>query len=337
MNLLENNLRPNETARRKTLGRIILILISGFILIFAAILCWITQPLIFVSSSRQPIPLTVPANLKNHVRVLSSTFAPSGENTAENLRKKAAYIKQEFEKTGAQVSEQKFFVSGIEYSNVIATFGAESPEKIVIGAHYDTAGGFPGADDNSSGVAAILELSRIISEQKTSQNVELVCFALEEPPFFGTSQMGSYFYARSLREHNQKIRLMICLEMIGYFTDNSDSQDYPISLLALLYPSKGNFITVVGNFGNGLTARAIKSEMSSASDLPVCSINAPTFVAGVDFSDHRNFWQFGVDAVMITDTAFYRNKNYHTPNDTMEKLDYDRLAKVVDAVFSVIK
>ncbi len=337
MSFLENNLRQNELARRKTLGRIILVLVSGFILIFAVVLWWITQPLFFISNSQPPTRLAVAENLRSHVRVLSDTLAPQGASTAESLRKKAAYIRREFEKTGAQVSEQKFYLSDVEYCNVIASFGADSPEKIVIGAHYDTAGGFPGADDNSSGVAAILELSRLISDIKSSKTIELVAFALEEPPFFGTTQMGSYFYARSLREHNQKIRLMVCLEMIGYFTDKPNSQDYPISLLALLYPSRGNFVTVVGNLGNGLTTRAVKGEMSAASDLPVRSINAPTFVEGVDFSDHRNFWQFGYDAIMITDTAFYRNKNYHTLSDTMEKLDYDRMAKVVDGVFSAVR
>ena len=300
-------------------------------------LFWVTQPLLVISSPEPPTRFSSAENLQTDVRILSETFAPKGDSAAENLRKKAAYLKQEFEKTGASVSEQSFYVNGIEYRNVIASFGEDSPEKIVVGAHYDTAGGFPGADDNSSGVAAILELSKIISRQKRTKPIELVAFALEEPPYFGTSQMGSYFYAKSLREHNRQIRLMICLEMIGYFTDEPNSQDYPVSWLTLLYPPTGNFITVVGNFANGLATRGIKNEMSAASNLPVYSINAPTFVEGIDFSDHRNFWQFGYDAVMITDTAFYRNKNYHTAQDTMGKLDFDRMARVVDAVFQLIR
>lgn len=268
--------------------------------------------------------------------MLSETLAPRGGKLADNLNKKAAFIRQEFEKTGAKVSEQVFTVGSEDYRNVIAVFGKESPERIVVGAHYDTAGGHPGADDNSSGTAGLLELARLLSNADLPLQVELVAYSLEEPPYFGTTKMGSYFHAKSLNDNNVKVRLMLCLEMIGYFSDAANTQDYPVSLMSLLYPSKGNFVAIVGNVENGLTVRNVKSEMLKSVTSPVYSINAPGFIEGIDFSDHRNYWQFGYNAVMITDTAFYRNKTYHTHQDTWEKLDYERMAQVVDATFTVV-
>lgn len=318
------------------LWQIVLFLLGVAVLLIGLSLFWITQPLIFYSQPRKAVLGSTPDNLKNDVRMLSETLAPRGERLADNLDKKAAFIREEFEKTGAKVSEQVFTVNGANYRNVIAIFGAESPERIVVGAHYDTAGGHPGADDNSSGVAGLLELARLLSKTELPVQVELVAYSLEEPPFFGTDKMGSYFHAKSLHEKNFKVRLMICLEMIGYFSDAANTQDYPISLLGLIYPSTGNYAAVVGNLGNGWTVRNIKSEILKSVTAPVYSINAPSFVEGVDFSDHRNYWQFGYNAVMITDTAFYRNKNYHTHNDTWEKLDYERMAQVVDATYAVV-
>ncbi|MBC7798620.1 MAG: M28 family peptidase [Pyrinomonadaceae bacterium] len=267
---------------------------------------------------------------------MSENLSPQKIGFLDSLDKKADYIKSEFEKSGAQISEQTFTVDGKVYRNVIADFGANDKEKIIVGAHYDTAKDFSGADDNSSGIAGLIELSRLLSQTELPLQIELVAYALEEPPYFATQQMGSFIHADSLKKQNANVRLMICLEMIGYFTDENDSQNYPVSLLKLFYPSKGNFIVVVGSFGNGLTTRRLKASMISGVDLPIYSINAPDFVNGVDFSDHRNYWKLGYNAVMITDTAFYRNKNYHSNNDTSEKLDYPRMAKTIEATFAAI-
>lgn len=200
----------------------------------------------------------------------------------------------------------------------------------------DAAWNFPAADDNASGIAGLIELAHLLVKTELKTKVELVAYALEEPPFFGGERMGSFIHAKSLKDNKVSVRLMIALEMIGYFSDAPNSQKYPVSLLGLLYPSNGNFIVVVGNFENVLTVRRIKSVMRDASDLPVRSINAPGTINGVDFSDHRNYWHFGYNAVMITDTAFYRNPNYHTAQDTAEKLDYNRMAQVVEAVFAAV-
>jgi Zn-dependent M28 family amino/carboxypeptidase len=336
MLLLENNQSNTEKSRRKMLLNIALILVAVCGLFAAALVFWLTQPLFLVGGAPKTARLAESENLKNHVRMLSETLAPRGESLSDNLNRKADYIRQEFEKTGAKVSEQVFTVNNVKYRNVIASIGTEPQGKIIIGAHYDTAGGHAGADDNSSGVAGLLELARLLRKADLLLQIELVAYALEEPPYFGTTKMGSYFHAKSLYDNGEKVRLMICLEMIGYFSDAANTQNYPVSVLGLLYPSKGNFVAVVGNFGNGLTTRQIKFEMQKAVETPVYSINAPAFIEGVDFSDHRNYWQFGYNAVMLTDTAFYRNKNYHTHQDTWEKLDYAQMARVVDATFAAV-
>ena len=236
----------------------------------------------------------------------------------------------------ADVSEQAYEVNGTTYKNVIAAFGPESKERIVVGAHYDAAGEFPAADDNASGIAGLIELAHLLQDVSLPMRVELVAFTLEEPPFFRTAYMGSAIHADSLNKQQASVRLMISLEMIGYFSDALNSQNFPSSVLGLFYPSKGNFIAVVGSFGAGSAVRKVKRAMRSASSLPVYSINAPAFLPGIDFSDHLNYWRVGYDAVMITDTSFYRNKAYHTSNDKADRLDYQRMAMTVQGVYATV-
>ena len=166
--------------------------------------------------------------------------------------------------------------------------------------------------------------------------VELVAFTLEEPPYFRTTGMGSSVHAESLRKQNVRVRAMFNLEMIGCFSDAPNSQNFPVGILGALYPSTGNFISVVGRLSDWSLVRRTKATMRNAAPLPVYSINAPTFVPGIDFSDQVNYWQAGYSALMITDTAFYRNRNYHTAEDTEEKLDYKRMAMVVEGVYAAV-
>lgn len=229
-----------------------------------------------------------------------------------------------------------FEVEGRNYRNVIAEFGPETEERIVVGAHYDAYHAFPGADDNASGVAGLLELAGLLAKTNLPLRVELVAYTLEEPPYFHTPHMGSGVHAESLKRQGVKVRAMISLEMIGYFSDALDSQSFPVSVLRALYPSQGNFISVVGGVGDAMLVRRIKGAMRAGASLPVYSINAPRFVPGIDFSDHLSYWNAGYPAVMITDTAFYRNHNYHTHNDTAEKLDYRRMAMVVEGVAAAV-
>lgn len=326
----------NERQARKSLILWSLTIVCFGLLVLATLCFWLTQPMLFAARNVDPNVSVDPNQLKIHVEKLSIEYSPRSASFVGNLNKSADYIKREFQIAGANVSEQAFEINGEIYRNIIARFNADSPEIIVVGAHYDAAGAKPAADDNASGVAGLIELARLLGKTKLGVAVELVAYTLEEPPFFGTTQMGSFVHAQSLANNRTPMRLMIALEMIGYFSDEPNSQKYPVSLLGLLYPSQGNFIAVVGNFTNVSVVRNVKSIMLGATDLPVRSMNAFDFVNGVDFSDHRNYWTFGFNAVMITDTAFYRNPNYHTAQDTAEKLDYNRMAQVVEAVFAVI-
>lgn len=312
----------------------LLVLLILFLLL-VGLWFWVTQPLLSTATPN-PERTVDPSRLQAHVHKVSVELAPRDESHIENLDRVAAYIKNEFSQTTTFVSEQAYRVQGKSYRNVIARFGPESEERIIVGAHYDTAGPLPGADDNASGVAGLIELAGLLGRQQPPLQVELVAFTLEEPPYFRTTGMGSSVHAQSLRQQNVRVRAMFSLEMIGCFSDAPNSQRFPAGVLGAFYPSTGNFIGVVGRLRDWSLVRRTKAAMRNASPLPVYSINAPIFVAGVDFSDQLNYWHAGYDALMITDTAFYRNRNYHTAQDTEEKLDYQRMAMVVEGVYAAV-
>lgn len=277
------------------------------------------------------------ARLRSHVEVLSSSMAPRTAKHPENLDRAADYIRDRFVAGGAETSFEEFQVDGRSFRNVIGRIGADTKERIVVGAHYDAAGPGIGADDNASGIAGLLELVPLLQSRALPLRVELVAYSLEEPPYFRTRSMGSYIHAKGLQTAGVEVRAMIGLEMIGYFSDAPGSQDYPVAGLGLVYPSAGNFITVVGCVGQAALTRRVKRAMTESSSLPVWSINAPRFLPGIDFSDHLNYWEMGFDAVMVSDTAFYRNAHYHEPTDTAETLDYVRMAAVVEGVVGAIE
>jgi hypothetical protein len=306
------------------------------ILIFGGVVWfWITQPLFSRPQSSQTATVD-PTALEKDVRELSQQLLPRDQTHPQNLDRAAAYIHARLAESGGRVSEQPFTIASNTYRNVICSFGPESKERVVVGAHYDSYHEYPAADDNASGVAGLIELARLLSQAKLPLQVDLVAYTLEEPPYFGTPHMGSVVHAQSLRQDGIPVRAMLSLEMIGYFSDAPDSQNFPVSLLRVFYPSQGNFIAVVGSLGEGNLARRVKRLMTETSSLPVYSINAPRFLPGVDFSDHLSYWKEGYPALMITDTAFYRNRNYHTANDTAEKLDYRRMAMVVAGVYAAV-
>lgn len=277
------------------------------------------------------------ARLERYVRRLAETFGPRDAEHPGNLNRVAAYLRETFAEHTARVGEQSYQVGAIPYRNVMARFGPETPARIVVGAHYDVAGPYPGADDNASGIAGVLELARLLSSTPLPTEVELVAYPLEEPPFFGTDNMGSAIHAQSLKAENVSVRAMLALEMIGYFSDAPQSQGFPLFVLRPFYPSTGNFIVVASHLGQYPLVKTVKTAMRSASPLPVHSINAPRLLPGIALSDHRNYWKAGYDAAMITDTAFYRNPHYHTAQDTPDTLDYERMAMVVDGVRVSIK
>jgi len=275
--------------------------------------------------------IDIEKNLRKTVNFLAGETGSRGYLQLEALNRSAGYIKSELSSYDYIVSEQPYEVEGRIYKNIFAEIkGERNPEKIlVVGAHYDTVTGTPGADDNASGIAGLLELARLLKESSPGKTVQFVAFTLEEPPFFRSRFMGSHVYARGLKEKRADVEGMICLEMIGYFTDRPESQMYPLPFLRWIYPKEGNFITLVSNLHSKDFLKRIKNAFIKGTDLPAESFSGLPIVIGVDFSDHRSFWHFGYNAVMVTDTAFFRNPQYHGIGDVPELLDYERMAKVV--------
>jgi Zn-dependent M28 family amino/carboxypeptidase len=272
-------------------------------------------------------------NMKDTVKYLSALNPPRNYLNTESLNKAEYYITHEFTKYGITTEQQPFEVSGNLYKNIIASVGPKEGDRIVVGAHYDVCGNQPGADDNASAIAGLLEIARLVKihEKELPYRINFVAYTLEEPPFFRTKNMGSYIHARFLSENKKPVKGMICLEMIGFYSDQKNSQRYPLSLMRLFYRNTGDFIGVISNYGSSSLAKQVSRNLRATS-IKVEKLKAPSFLTGVDFSDHRNFWEFGYDAVMITDTAFYRNPNYHEPTDTIETLDFNRMKQVVKGI-----
>lgn len=294
-------------------------------------------------SYRGPLPPLTPEQialqeeLRRHVRRLAgeigerNVFAPGGLGAA------ADYIATELAATGRTVTRQGFEVRGILCQNLeIQIPGATGMgEVLVIGAHYDSVSGSPGADDNASGVAALLALAKIFAAQPTARSLRFVAFANEEPPFFMTGQMGSLVYARACRERDDRIALMLSLESLGYYSTQPRSQRYPFPL-AMFYPSRGDFIGFVGRTKDAVWVRRCVKLFRDSARFPSEGGALPGWLPGVGWSDHWAFWQTGYPAVMITDTAIFRSPHYHSAHDTPETLDYERFARVVDGLRRVI-
>ena len=273
-----------------------------------------------------------PDTLRSHVTTISTSFYPRHCFNRTNLNACAEFIAGRFRHTSAEVTFQNYTIYGDTYRNVRAIFGDKSSPRTVVVAHYDACENTPGADDNASGVAGLLELARLLDKSELKTSVELVAVCTEEPPFFTSEHMGSVHHARLLMEEGVSVRAAIAIEMIGCFIDKPFSQRFPVPLLYCFYPNRANFICVAGDLSGTSLTRRVKRSMRRASDLPVHSISAPKSLPGIDFSDHRSYWSEGIPAVMVTDTAFYRNNRYHGPEDTFDTLDYERMAKVVSGV-----
>ena len=313
----------------KSLIRIILLICACFLLL----IYMVKRPTYTNRVDDQTMQYVNATDLKTYVKELSESFLPRDSDHPENLLLAAKYIESHFLAYNSDTYLQTYKTDGKEYSNVISNFGPDTSDIIVIGAHYDAYSSHPGADDNASGVAGLLEIGRLLSQQIPTKRVVLVAYTCEEPPYYATENMGSFVHANSIE--GKDVRLMISLEMIGYFSDEKGSQEFPIPSLKYLYPEKGNYIAVVGQVLSN-DAKAIKKSINRYTSLDAYSVNAPTFVPGVDFSDHRNYWHFDYPAVMVTDTAFFRNKQYHKPNDTYDRLNYEKMSQVVYGVFKHI-
>jgi len=275
--------------------------------------------------------------IRTNLEAIINTSNSRNYLNVEVLDSIADFIKLEFSKSSKRVSVQKFEAANRFYCNIIASFGPEAGERIIVGAHYDVCGDQDGADDNASGVAGLLELSQLLNSADLKYRIDLVAYSLEEPPFFGTEQMGSYIHAKSLHDTKIPVKGMVSLEMIGYFSNEENSQDYPLGFLKWFYGSKGNYITIVQKSIQGDFSKQFKELAFEKNSLLTKSFRAPSFFGGIDLSDQRNYWKFGYSAVMITNTSFYRNSNYHQKGDVLGNLSIPNIGLVIDGVFRVLK
>lgn len=253
----------------------------------------------------------------------------------EALEAASKYISDQFTSFSHAIEEQKWIAEGREYKNIVASWQKEKRRRLIIGAHYDVAGDQPGADDNASAVAGLLETARLISENNPELNygIDFVAYCLEEAPFFTTKEMGSYIHAKSVYDQKEDIVGMICYEMIGYFSDEPGSQAFPLPELAKIYPDTGNYIVVVGIEKCKQFSETMHRLMSEQSGINVEKIVFPDGNGLAGRSDQRNYWEFEYDAVMISDTSFLRNPNYHKETDTIETLDFEKMSEVVNSCY----
>lgn len=276
------------------------------------------------------------ANLRRHVEAIASrehnVFKPA------EFEASAQYIEQAFADMGYAVAAQRFQSGQAEVRNIEVEVSGQGrhDEIIVIGAHYDSVTGSPGANDNGSGVAAVLELARLLRQARPARTLRFVAFANEEPPFFKTQEMGSRVYARRSRERRDNIVAMFSLETIGYYSERPGSQRYPFPL-GFFYPSAGNFIAFVSNLASRPLLHEALGAFRRHARFPSEGVAAPAFIPGVDWSDHWSFWKEGYPALMVTDTAPYRYPHYHTAQDTPDKVDYERLARVVAGLHLMLR
>lgn len=318
----------------------ILIVISIVVWAGAAIAWFAGMPLHSYTGPLQPLTaseVTIRDDLASYVRQLALTIGERNLEHEEALNSAANYLLQTLGKEGFALNTYQYPVNGKFVKNIEVQIGGfRSPEKnLIIGAHYDSVSGSPGADDNATGVAAVLELARLLKTSKPDQTIRFVFFVNEEPPYFQTDHMGSVVYAKKLRTQNVNVSGMISLETIGYYSDAKGSQQYPAGF-GLLYPDAGNFIGFVGNTGSrDLVVRAIRA-FRETTDFPSEGVAAPGGLPGIGWSDQWSFWKQGYEGIMVTDTAPFRYPYYHRPDDTRDKVDFEKTARVVEGLRKVI-
>ncbi len=312
-----------------------------YLIIFIVAICFIkTELCIGREVSMNNIHKTE-QNLKAHIEVLTKTI---GERSVKRLwqhEQAAKYIENFYGSINVASRRESYAFGKEQVSNIIAdiVFGSGDGKVFLVGAHYDSLSGTVGADDNASAVAVQLEVARELAQLKDTKNINLrirlVSFALEEPPAYATWSMGSRVFARQAKKAKERIDGMICLEMVGYTCHEPGCQAYPFPLMFLGYPKTGDFIGIIGNFRSRKFTRSLFDSFEKNKALPVVKLTVPWsgyLIPNVRLSDHASFWDEGYKAVMITDTAFYRNPHYHRPSDTMDKLDFAFMSQLVNSL-----
>jgi Zn-dependent M28 family amino/carboxypeptidase len=285
----------------------------------------------------EDVDSTLLANLVRHVDRLAGLIGPRHLGNPRAFAAAAAYVENELAGAGYAVARQTYTASGHEVSNLIAELpgGRKKNEIVVLGAHYDTVATTPGADDNASAVAVLIEVARLMRPLQPSRTVRFVSFACEEPPFFYTGEMGSQVYARQCRTRGERICGMLCLEMVGYYSTAANSQRSPGSLpraLRRVLPKRGDFLAAVSNLRSWRLLWKFRRGFKRAVRFPLFTIALPEKISEIRLSDNSSFWDQGYPALMLTDTSFLRNPHYHLASDTPETLDYVRMAEVTRGV-----
>jgi hypothetical protein len=284
------------------------------------------------------------SELRRHLHELTVVIGERSAYAPDSLKQAEDYIASVYEAIGLPVEKESYTYHDLIVSNVVSRLhlgaGSDYPVcRYLLGAHYDSVEGTVGADDNASAVAVQLEVARHLMglqrQGRSCISVKFVSFALEEAPVFMTRFQGSVVHARGMRARGEQLDGMLCLEMVGYACRESGCQGYPFPVNWMGYPKTGDFIGVVGNMPSRTLTRSIVKAFRRNPDLPVASLNVPLNgwpLPAVRLSDHASFWDRGYPAVMITDSAFFRNPHYHLPSDTMDKLDYDFMAELVESL-----
>ncbi len=284
-----------------------------------------------------PDEVALREELRANVQKLAGEIGERNLWHYSQLNAAADFIEDSFSRAGLHPRRDSYEIRGQPCHNIEAEIPGAEPEIILVGAHYDSVSGSPGANDNGTGVAATLALARRFARAIPKHTLRFVAFVNEEPPYFLSGEMGSLIYARRCRERGDKISAMISLETIGYFSDAPNSQTYPSPGLGILYPKVGNFIGFVSNVQSRALLRRVIALFRKHAKIPSEGAALPAFVPGVSWSDQRSFWRQGYPAIMVTDTAPFRYPYYHSSSDTPDKIDYDRFALVVDGMEKVIE
>ncbi|WP_226699350.1 M28 family peptidase [Qipengyuania gaetbuli] len=330
-----NYIAASEQTGRKN-RRILFAIIMIIIVLLFGLFMWATSTPgeSYLGGAQAPEDIELENRLETHVRELAVTSR--NLQSTSTIKRSLAYIEGELEGYGYAIEKQEVLTPA---DNLLVRLAAKTDDApiLIVGAHYDTAGASPGADDNASGVAALLELARELKplDGKAELEVKLVFYANEEPPYFKTNAMGSLVHARSI--HNpERVIGMISLETMGYFSTEAGSQHYPFPL-SLRYPSTGNFIAFVGDLTSRDFLQTVIGEFRTHATIPSVGGTAPTLMQGIDWSDHWSYSQQGIPAIMVTDTAIFRNPHYHKESDLPDTLDYARLALVVEGLQKTLR
>jgi hypothetical protein len=283
--------------------------------------------------------IEIKKSMESDIEYLQNLSPRNSENDTSyrQLRKCEGWIRQRWESQGYAVKKQTFPYKGKEYSNLeIEIKGRIAPSEIIIvSAQYDTLPDSPGANNNGSGIAILFQLSRLLKKHIPGRTLRLLNFVNEEDPFFGSEMMGSYQYARRAYQQREDIQVMLSLDALGIYKEDPGSQKLPFPF-SMFYPNRGNFLAFIGNLSSRKYMKEATKGFKKGSSFPIEAGVVPHWVKAADWSDHRSFWQFGYPGIMVTDTGGFRSPSHTTREDTMEKLDFEAMSRIVLGMYSAM-